>query len=49
INALAYALLADKLRATIRRPAVIQWLTRAGGGTLIAMGIATATLRRAPA
>ncbi|MEL7151663.1 MAG: LysE family translocator [Pseudomonadota bacterium] len=49
INALAYALLADKLRATIRRPAVIQWLTRAGGGTLIAMGVATATLRRAPA
>ncbi|MEM9427051.1 MAG: LysE family translocator [Pseudomonadota bacterium] len=49
VNALAYALLADRLRATIKRPAVIQWLTRAGGGTLIAMGLATATFRRAPA
>ncbi len=49
LNALAYALLADRLRATIRRPAIVQWLTRAGGGTLIAMGLATATLRRTPA
>ena len=47
INALAYALLADRLRGTIRRPRVIQWLTRAGGGALIAMGAATASLRRA--
>ena len=49
VNALAYALLADRLRATIKRPAVVGWLTRAGGGTLVAMGVATATLRRAPA
>ncbi|MEO1536370.1 MAG: LysE family translocator [Pseudomonadota bacterium] len=47
VNALAYALLADRLRAAIKRPNVIQWLTRAGGGALIAMGAATAMLRRA--
>ncbi|MEJ6477451.1 MAG: LysE family translocator [Octadecabacter sp.] len=47
INALAYALLADRMRATIRRPAVLGWMTRAGGGVLIAMGVLTATLRKA--
>ena len=47
LNALAYALLADRLRARIERPAVIRWLTRAGGITLVGMGILTATLRRA--
>ncbi|QBF32929.1 LysE family translocator [Thalassococcus sp. S3] len=47
LNALAYALLADRLRATIGRPSVITWLTRAGGATLIGMGVLTATLRRA--
>lgn len=47
INALAYALLADRMRLAIKRPAVIAWLTRAGGAALIAMGVATATLRRA--
>jgi len=46
INALAYALLADRLRATIKRPAVITWLTRSGGVALIGMGLVTATLRR---
>lgn len=46
INALAYALLADRLRATIKRPGVILWLTRSGGAALIAMGVMTATLRR---
>lgn len=46
INALAYALLADKLRRTIGRPSVITWLTRAGGATLVGMGVLTATLRR---
>ena len=46
VNALAYALLADQLRRTIRRPAVLTWLTRAGGGALIAMGVMTAALRR---
>ena len=47
INALAYALAADRLRRVIARPAVLAWITRAGGATLIAMGVLTATLRRA--
>ena len=47
LNALAYALLADRLRRVIARPAVITWITRAGGATLVAMGVLTATLRRA--
>lgn len=47
LNALAYALLADKLRERIRRPAVLRGLTRLGGVALIAMGLLTATLRRA--
>lgn len=47
LNALAYALLADRLRRTISRPVVLTWLTRAGGATLIGMGVLTATLRRA--
>lgn len=45
-NALAYALAADRLRGVIARPNVIAWITRAGGGALIAMGVLTATLRR---
>lgn len=45
-NALAYALTADRLRLVIARPNVITWITRAGGGALITMGILTATLRR---
>lgn len=45
-NALAFALLADRLRVTIRRPSVITWLTRSGGLALVAMGVMTATLRR---
>ncbi|MEM8536470.1 MAG: LysE family translocator [Pseudomonadota bacterium] len=47
INALAYALLADQLRATIKRPAVLSWMTRMGGAALITMGALTASLRRA--
>ena len=47
INALAYALMAARLRATIARPALLAGLTRCGGATLIGMGILTATLRRA--
>ncbi|WP_338549274.1 LysE family translocator [Roseovarius phycicola] len=46
INALAYALLADKLRQTIGRGSVITMLTRGGGVALIGMGVMTATLRR---
>ena len=47
VNALAYALVADRMRATIRRSIVLAWMTRAGGGVLIAMGLLTATLRKA--
>lgn len=47
LNALAYALLADRLRARVARPAVLTWMGRAGGLTLIGMGALTATLRRA--
>jgi len=46
INALAYALLADRLRARISRPSVQMWLARSGGATLIAMGAVTALTRR---
>lgn len=46
LNALAYALLADRLRRTIGRPSVLTWLTRAGGATLVGMGVLTAVLRR---
>lgn len=47
IDALAYALLADKLRAKIACPSVIAWFSRSGGIALVAMGIATATFRKA--
>ncbi|MCF2869750.1 LysE family translocator [Octadecabacter sp. G9-8] len=47
VNVLIYALLADRLRSTIRRPSVLAWMTRVGGGVLIAMGVLTATLRKA--
>jgi len=47
LNALAYALLADRLRSRISKPAVMRWLTRAGGVALMAMGLLTATLKRA--
>lgn len=45
LNALAYALLADKMRKRISRPAVLINLSRFGGGVLIAMGIITATFK----
>ncbi len=47
INALAYALLADRLRSKIARPSVLAWFSRIGGSALIAMGIATAAFKRA--
>lgn len=46
LNALIYAVLADRMRQAIARPAVLTWLTRAGGAALIGMGVATAVLRR---
>ena len=49
INALAYALLADRMRRAIARPGILTWLTRAGGGALVAMGVATAAVRRGTA
>jgi threonine/homoserine/homoserine lactone efflux protein len=47
LNSLAYALLADRLRNRIERPAVMHGLTRLGWGTLIGMAVLTATLKRA--
>ncbi|MEM1076775.1 MAG: LysE family translocator [Pseudomonadota bacterium] len=47
LNALACALLADRLRRVIARTSILGWITRAGGATLIGMGLMTATLRRA--
>ncbi|MCF6305765.1 MAG: LysE family translocator [Rhodobacteraceae bacterium] len=47
INALVFALLADRMRVKISKPSVIGWLTRIGGGGLIAMGVMTAAFRRA--
>lgn len=49
LNALAYAVLADRLRRVIARPNIITWITRAGGAALIGMGVLTATLRRSAA
>lgn len=46
LNALAYALLADRMRHRIGRPGVLTGLTRLGGGALIAMGVAAAAVRR---
>ncbi|MEL7013136.1 MAG: LysE family translocator [Pseudomonadota bacterium] len=46
VNALAYALLADRLRVAIARPNVTAWLARGGGLALIGMGVMTAALRR---
>lgn len=46
LNALIFAFAANALRSRITKPSVLTWLTRAGGGTLITMGILTATLRR---
>lgn len=47
INALAYALLADKLRTKLARPSVLAWFSRLGGSALIVMGVATAAFKRA--
>lgn len=46
LNALAFALLADKIRTRIMRPAILRGLTRLGGVTLMGMGVMTAMLRR---
>ncbi len=46
VNALAYALMADRLRRYVARPGFITNITRVGGLTLIGMGLVTAFLRR---
>ncbi len=46
INALAFALAADRLRRSIRRPGVLKWMNRAGASCLVGMGAATAALAR---
>ena len=47
INALLCAVLADRLRGKIARPAVLARLSRLGGAALIAMGLATVAFKRA--
>lgn len=47
LNALVYALVASGARQTIRRPAVLRWMHRAGGGVLIGAGLLTLAWRRA--
>lgn len=47
LNALAYALLADRLRSKISRPSVLGSVSRFGGSALIIMGVATAAFKRA--
>ncbi|MEQ9638614.1 MAG: LysE family transporter [Alphaproteobacteria bacterium] len=42
-----YALLASGARERIRRPSVLRWMNRAGGGALIAAGVLTVVWRRA--
>jgi threonine/homoserine/homoserine lactone efflux protein len=46
LNALAYALLAEKLRKRIRRPNVLKYINRAGDGALLVMGGLSASLQR---
>ena len=46
VNALAYALAADRLRLRIRRPGTLKWMNRAGASCLVGMGAATAALGR---
>ena len=47
LNALAYALLASRLRGFVTRPRVHTWLQRGSGAVLIGLAALTATLRRA--
>ncbi|MGV6847676.1 MAG: LysE family translocator [Marinibacterium sp.] len=46
LNALIYALLADRMRTAIARPRVLTWFTRTGGTALIGMGVMSALMRR---
>jgi threonine/homoserine/homoserine lactone efflux protein len=46
LNALVFALAADRLRTRIRRPTVLKWLNRGGAGCLIGAGAATVAIGR---
>lgn len=46
LNAVGYALLAERAGRRMRRPSVRRWIARAGGATLVAMAAATAMVRR---
>lgn len=46
INALVYALLADKLRLQISNPRIVPILSKFGSAVLIAMGVSAAALKR---
>ena len=48
VNALAYAILADRMRHRMAKPSVMASLSRIGGGALIAMGVAAVAFKRAP-
>ena len=47
VNALAYALLAARLRDKVARPDRMAWMQRGGGAVLIGLAAFTAALRRA--
>lgn len=46
-NALVFALAANAMRDRITRPKTQMWITRAGGATLVGMGLLATTARRA--
>lgn len=48
-NAMAFALLADRLRSRIARPGTVAWIGRGGGAAIVVMGVALAFTRRGPA
>ncbi len=47
LNALAWALAGNALRARLAGPSARLWLARGGGATLVALGLTTATFKRA--
>ena len=46
INALAYGILAARIRKAVTRPDVLVWMHRAGSAILICLAAFTTTLRR---
>lgn len=49
LNALVWALLADRLRVRIGQPGVLRRITQVGGAVLIGMGLMTVLMRRGAA